>query len=353
MTTRLPIATRRVFRLSLTLAVALAIAYGIQLPYPYLTPVFALLLTSKPGPPLGLKQLIAICILLAITLGTGLLMVPVLIHFRFPALLAITLGLFLSNYIAVHQGKAAVGIFLTMGLTLITAAGIASFGAALDLVDAMMLGVGFAILAHRMVYPLFPEDASAPPPSPPLREPPNESSWIAARATLVVLPTYFLGLINPSLYLPIILKALSLGQTESVQGTRSAVRELLGSTFVGGGISILFWMLLSLSPTLWIFFLLSLLSMGFISSKMFGVLPSRFPPSFWSNTAITLFILIGPAVADSESGKDVYKAFAVRFSLFIAVSLYAWLAMGILEHLRQRRLAKTIRLTTKEQYECI
>jgi len=352
MTTRLPIATRRVFRLSLTLSVALAISYGMQLSYPYLTPIFALLLTSKPGPPLGLKQFVGICILLAITLGSGLLLVPVLINFRFPALLAIIFGLFLSNYIAVHQGKAAVGIFLTMGLTLISAVGIASFGAALDLVDAMMLGVVFAILAHRIVYPIFPEDAASPPP-PPSRNPPSESSWIAARATLIVLPTYFLGLINPALYLPIILKALSLGQTESAQGTRSAVRELLGSTFVGGGLSILFWMLLSISPTLWIFFLLTLLSMGFISSKMFGALPSRFPPSFWLNTAITLFILVGPAVADSESGKDVYKAFAVRFSLFIAVSLYAWIAMGVLEHLRQRRRAKTIRLTTKEQCECI
>jgi FtsH-binding integral membrane protein len=160
-------------------------------------------------------------------------------------------------------------------------------------------------------------------------------------------------LINPTLYLPIILKALSLGQTESAQGTRSAVHELLGSTFVGGGLSILFWMLLSLSPTLWIFFLLTLLSMGFISAKMFGVFPSRFPPSFWLNTAITLFILVGPAVADSETGKDVYKAFAVRFSLFIAVSLYTWLAMAILEHLRKRSHAKMIRLTRKERHKCI
>jgi hypothetical protein len=286
-------------------------------------------------------------------LGTGLLLVPVLVSFRFPALLAITFGLFLSNYIEVHQGKAAVGIFLTMGLTLITAAGLASFGTALDLVDAMMRGVGFAILSHRIVYPIFPEDAASPPPPPPSKEPPSESSWIAARATLIVLPTYFLGLINPTLFLSIIIKALSLGQTDSVQGTRGAARELLGSTFVGGGLSILFWMLLSFSPTLWMFFLLTLLAVGFIASRMFGVFPSRFSSSFWLNSAITLFILIGPAVADSESGKDVYKAFAVRITLFIAVSLYAWMAMALLEHLRQRRRAKTIRLTTKERYECI
>ena len=53
---------------------------------------------------------------------------------------------------------------------------------------------------------------------------------------------------------------------------------------------------------------------------------------------VTVLILLGPAVADSATGKDVYKAFFVRISLFFAVTLYAWLAIVLLEWWRKRQL---------------
>ena len=47
--------------------------------------------------------------------------------------------------------------------------------------------------------------------------------------------------------------------------------------------------------------------------------------------------LLGSAVQDSANGKDVYQAFVVRMGLFVAVALYAWLAVHLLEQLRDRR----------------
>ena len=72
-------------------------------------------------------------------------------------------------------------------------------------------------------------------------------------------------------------------------------------------------------------------------AKLYRLLASRFPASFWLNVAVTMLILLGPAVEDSDSGKDVYAAFAVRMGLFFAVTLYAWLAVSALEWLRERR----------------
>ena len=69
--------------------------------------------------------------------------------------------------------------------------------------------------------------------------------------------------------------------------------------------------------------------------------PARWSAAFWPDVVINLLILLGPAVEDSANGKDVYKAFAVRFSLFVAVTLYAWFAMAALEWLRGRRLGVT------------
>jgi hypothetical protein len=55
-----------------------------------------------------------------------------------------------------------------------------------------------------------------------------------------------------------------------------------------------------------------------------------------------MLILLGPAVEDSANGKDVYAAFAVRMGLFIAVTLYAWLAVYVLEQLRSRHLRRIV-----------
>jgi hypothetical protein len=56
-----------------------------------------------------------------------------------------------------------------------------------------------------------------------------------------------------------------------------------------------------------------------------------------------MLILLGPAVEDSDNGNDVYAAFLVRMGLFVAVTLYAWLAVYLLEHLRERRRLKFTR----------
>jgi hypothetical protein len=142
------------------------------------------------------------------------------------------------------------------------------------------------------------------------------------------------------MYLAIIMKSVSLGQQSSVVSARDAGRELLGSTFLGGCFAILFWFALKIHPSLWMFFLWMLLCGIYFSSKLYGLIRSRYPASFWQNVGVTMLILLGPAVEDSASGKDVYAAFAVRMGLFVAVTLYAWLAIYLLEQLRTRNLKR-------------
>jgi nitrate reductase gamma subunit len=85
------------------------------------------------------------------------------------------------------------------------------------------------------------------------------------------------------------------------------------------------------------FLLWMLLLALYLAAKLFSVLATRFPPSFWVNVAITMLILLGSAVQDSANGKDVYQAFAVRMGLFIVVAIYAGLAVSLLERLRDKR----------------
>jgi hypothetical protein len=100
--------------------------------------------------------------------------------------------------------------------------------------------------------------------------------------------------------------------------------------------------MLGISTNLWMFFWLMLLFGVYMASKIYQLIPTRYPASFWMNVGMTMLILLGPAVEDSNTGKDVYAAFFVRMGLFIAVTLYAWLAVYALEYLRERRRGRCL-----------
>ncbi len=334
------IQARRIFRLSLTTALALAVAYALAVPLPFLAPLFAIMLVAKPAPPPGLKGLVGLVLLVLFTLGVGLVLIPMLQHYPVAALLIVALGLYFSSYLTVNLGKGLVGALLTVGFTLISAAGTVDYALATTVIQALVLGLVISIVCSWLVYPWFPEDPMAgPPPAAPAGSE-EQSTWIALRATLIVLPVYFLTLTNPLMYMPTLMKSVSLGQQGSLMDARSAGRELLGSTFLAGCFAVLFWGLLGLSTSLWMFFWWMLLFGVYFSSKLYRLMPTRYPASFWLNVATTMLILLGPAVEDSDSGKDVYMAFAVRMGLFVAVTLYAWLAVYLLEQLRTRRIGR-------------
>lgn len=337
----MPIEARRVFRLALTVALALAGGYAMQLPLPYLVPLLALLLASPPTPPIGLKSLPVLLMVLFVTLGVGLLLVPLLQNYAFVGVLVVALGLYFSNSLALRHGKVLMGTLLTVGLTLISVAGLASYQLATTVIHTFITGVALAVACQWVVYPWFPEDDAPRQSGKPTVEARGDSGWLAARATLVVLPAYLLALSNPAAYLPVIMKAASLGQQDSVTSADHAGRELLGSTFLGGCFAILLWFGLKLCPGLWMYFLW-MLSFGlYFAARFYGVIASRYPPSFWLNTAVTTLIMLGPAVQDSANSKDVYQAFAVRMGLFVALTLYAWLAIRLLERWRTQTTVRT------------
>jgi hypothetical protein len=164
------------------------------------------------------------------------------------------------------------------------------------------------------------------------------------------MPAYWLVLTNPGAYMAVIMKSVMLGQQSSMVDAKHAGRELLGSTFLAGVFAALFWIALKISPNLWMFFLWMLLFSLYFSCKIFGLIRSRFPASFWTNTAVTMLILLGPAVEDSANGKDVYAAFLSRMSLFVLVTFYAWAAVALLERLRLKRMGS--KSLDKESVTC-
>ena len=333
-----PPRVQRALRLSFGTALCLAASFGLALPIPFLSPMLALMMLAAMNRPLPFKASLGLILILMLTTGTGLLLIPLLRYYPFSGVLLVGLCLFLAFGYGLRGGNPLVATFLVVGLTLISSAGTAEFALALEVIVALVKGLFLAVTTLTISHWLFPDPASAPAAKPGPSLTPTESSWLALRATLVVLPTFLLAMIDPASYLPIIMKAVSLGQQSCATSARTAGQELLGSTLLGGLMAILFWCALSLFVNLWMFFLWMLLFGLLVARKLYGVAMTRQPPSFWLNSLATLIILLGQSVQDSAAGKDVYTAFAIRMGLFILVTLYACVMVHLLDTRRQRRI---------------
>jgi hypothetical protein len=319
---------QRTLRLASATAMSLALSFGLGLPIPFLSPVLTLFLAMSHRP-LSLKNGLALALVAILTTGSGLLLIPVLRYYPLSGVLLIGLGLFAAFRYGLRGGNNLIMIFLVMGLTMITAAGTADFGSAVMVIGALVKGIILAVLALSLNHWLFPEPLDIPSASAAPGRSAVEINKVSLRATLIVMPTFLLSLVDPSQYLPIILKAVSLGQ-QSATTSREAARELLSSTLIGGLLAIVFWCALSLFVHLWMFYLWMLLSGLLLGRRLYGLRPTALSPGVWLNTFITLIILLGQSVQDSALGKDVYTAFAVRMGLFVLVTLYACLMMHVL-----------------------
>jgi hypothetical protein len=330
-------AERRALRFALAAALALAVAYALAFPLPYLAPLFVVFLSAMPGPPPGFKALLGLLLVVVVSLTVGVLLIPLLRHYPASAILIVAAGLYFSMYLTVIRGKRMLGLFLTVGFTLISVAGYLSYALATTLIWSLALGITTAVLCQWLVYPFLPEPVSAPAAPAEAAASEAQSNWLALRAALIVMPAYLLALTNPQQYLMTIMKSVALGQEASVVDAKHAGRELLGSTFAGGLLAVLMWWALSLHPSLWMYFLWMAAASLYVGCKLFRVLPTSVAPSFWINTIVTTLILLGPAVEDSANGKDALSAFILRFVTFVGVTLYAWLAIAVLEGWRARR----------------
>lgn len=321
----------RALRLAFGVACATALGFGLALPIPFLTPVLALLLLAARPSPLKAKDALALAVTIALTTGTGLLLSPVLRHQPLAGVLLVALSLFLCFRYSLRGGNSMLATLLVIGLTMVSAAGTGELALGQTVVEALVKATLLASLCIALSHWLFAEPPSAQtaPPATPL--PKTRADWVALRAVLVVLPAWLLALINPASNMPLVMKAVSLGQQTCDLDARHAGRELLGSTLLGGALAILFWTLLSLCPQLWLLVLLMLLFLLLLARRLYRLVGNGLSPGFWLNSGITLIILLGQSVQDSAAGKDVYSAFAVRMGLFLLVTLYACAAVNLLD----------------------
>ena len=321
-------------RLAIGLGLAAVVAYGLALTAPFVVCVMSVLVLSRPGPPLPLVKGLVVALLIAVLVATGIVMVPLLEHYAFAAVLMTAVVLHSIFFLGLTSGNPMTAI-LVLSFTLIPVAGVAEQALVGRLSVTLAVGVSVGVLVRAVSHSLFPD-----PPAPAAaagaaaRPSPDEASWIALRATLIVMPVFVLALTDPSFYLAAVMKTVALAQQAGETDARSAGRELVGATLMGAAIAAAVWTGLSIWPSLWMLMLWLMAASLWIGSAMFGVRRTRWRPSFWSNALITIFLLLGPAIEDSASGKSVVEGSVMRVCLFVGVALYAWSTIRLLERFR-------------------
>jgi hypothetical protein len=331
----------RTYRLALGTGLAVLVAYGLDLTVPFVAVIIALILLMKPGPPLPPAKGLVLAVLVAMIVSGGILIVPLLDKMPYASILLVALLLYHLFYWGQKTGHPLVTI-LVIAITLIPVAGLSSQPFALGIATALGTGLLTGVFVSLISSAFFPEPPDAPKPvasRSALSKPP--AHWIAWRGTLIVVPVFILALTNPTLYLPAILKAVSLGQQASTLDTRRVGSELVQSTLLGVAAAVLFWAGMRICPTLWMFILWSMLFAVWFGKRLFGVIASRYSRGFWQDGLITMFILLGPMLQDSANAPDLLFKLAMRVMLFIAVALYAWLMVWLLENWRARRRSET------------
>jgi hypothetical protein len=78
---------KAVLRLGVGLGLAVLVAYGLALKLPFVVCMVAVLLLCKPGPPLSFVKGAVFAAVIAALLAAGVLMVPILEHYRVTGLL--------------------------------------------------------------------------------------------------------------------------------------------------------------------------------------------------------------------------------------------------------------------------
>jgi hypothetical protein len=330
-------ADKATLRLAIGLGVAVFVAYGLALPMPFAVCVMAVLMLSKPGPALPIAKAAVVALLLAMLIAAGLLMVPLLENYASTGVLLTATILYAIFYKGLRSAN-PLAMVLVISFAIIPVAGVAEQALAGRLSLTLAVGIVVGTLVNSLSSGLFPDSPGASGQQARSRSPDTDTArWIAFRATLIVMPVFVLALTNPALYLAAVLKTVTLGQQAGETTARSAGEELVGSTLMGALIGACVWTGLSLRPNLWMLTLWLMAAALWTGSAMYRIRPTRFRPSFWSNALITALILLGPAIEDSASGKSVLEASAVRTALFVAVALYAWGTVWVLERWRQSR----------------
>jgi len=337
-TTAADIGSRRILRLALGTALSMGFSQLVNWPLSFVAAVFTMFLLAVPLPAPTLKSGIKFVLALVLPAYAGMfLLVPILEHARWAGILLVVLALFGSFYYSARGGSPVMGMFMTLGITMVVTVGSVSADIMLLIVNGIAVGaaagITFVAIAHALLPDLPPPQtagAAGKPPAPP--KPSNIAARRnALRSLTVVMPLVliFLFISSSTSYVVVMIKVASMGQQASAQVSRAMGREQLESTLWGGLGAIIAFHVMSIWSSLLMFCLIIALAGLVYGKRIFQGAGMHPKGGMWSYALLTMIIVLTPAVTSTEG--DAAAAFYARLLLFIIIAIYGTISVAIFD----------------------
>jgi hypothetical protein len=332
-----PLAARRILRLAFGTALCLLFSQLAAWPLSFIAPILTLTVLALPLPAPPLKLGLGLVVGLLLPMLGGLAILTLMESARWAGILLISLALYHSFLFTARGGPAALGTFITMGLTVTVTIGTVSPTLLTILAQALAAGAVVGVLFVWVAHALLP-DGPAVPRGLPKKAPaapvdPAEARRSAFRALLIVLPVAlaFMYMSASAAYTVIMIKVATMGQQASVDQSRDMGRSLIASTFWGGLAAIAAWGLLCVWPSLVLYVLLVLLAGLLFGRRIFSGASMHPEFSKWSYAYVTMLIVLGPSVLDSPISSGAGSAFWSRLLNFMFIGVYGSVAVAVFD----------------------
>jgi hypothetical protein len=151
-------ADKATLRLAIGLGIAVFVAYGSAMRMPFVVCVMAVVMLSKPGPPLPLAKAAVVALMLAMLIAAGVLMVPLLENYASAGVLLTATILYTTFYTGLRSAN-PLTMVLVISFAIIPVAGVAEQALAgrLSLTIAVGIVVGAVVdLLSRGLFPVSP-----------------------------------------------------------------------------------------------------------------------------------------------------------------------------------------------------
>jgi hypothetical protein len=327
--------TARIVRYAIGVTAAAALAFGLNWPLFFITPLFTALFLAMPLPAPTIRESLHVMLYPFVAFAVGL--VFTLLVLRYPLVYVPALGLVLFHiYYLANRG----GPFILVLMCLIAVLLLPLMGTqhpALVVVVALYFA-GSAVLAVILVllaHGLFPDPPSQHPTPAAADFQPGYASQAASAAlksAVVILPlaAVFIAFCWADQALIMIFAAIFSLAPELTKGSAVALKSLT-STLIGGVAAVVFFFLIVAVPEFHFFITLMLFTTLLFGAGIF----SDHPLAKYLSSAVTaLLILLGTSMGEDVSLADKY---IVRVLLISAAALYFFGALNVLDHFGSRQ----------------
>lgn len=321
-------ASIRIFRFSIGVTIAVALAYGFNWPLAFLMPIFTSLLLSMPLPMPSLQVGLRNMRYTILAFSLGLIFALFFVQYPFAYILMLGLVLFHLYYYLNRGGSFWLTLMSIIAVLLLPMLANSNAGLAIGFSFGFVISGCLTVIMVWVAYLLVPDPqhSSYPQAAGFQKVYSPVAAQLALKSTLIIFPMASVFIIfNLMDYLLVmIFSALFILKPELSAG-KEAGRNSLISTLLGGLCALVFYWLIVAVPEFYFYIILMLLTTLFFAQNIFSENPKS---KYYASAFMALLVLVNGSLAE---GASLSALLIQRILLIMLAIAYIVAALKILD----------------------